>query len=103
MPTITKMNINGSPYDLNGGNTINYIAGDNIEISPDGRISVIISEGISPEELEALRQELAETRLMLSGELNTVTGEIEEGAYIMTYLNSEVAGIKMRVWDSEDM
>ena len=95
MPIISKMNINGDPYDLAGRGNMSYIAGDGITIDANGRISVDLgSEGVTPAQLEALRQDLSNTKVTLTGALNTLTGRVDNGAMIMTYMDSEIAGIK---------
>ena len=104
MAQISKMNINGTPYDLAGGaGGTSYIAGDGITIDANGRISVLFPEYLTSEQLADLRDELLQNQAMITGDLNVLTGEVENGAMIMTYMNSEIAGIRASVWSSEGM
>ena len=102
MAVISKMNINATPYDLAGRGNMSYIAGDGINIDANGVISLVLgSEGVTPAQLEALKQEFAQSTLAITGDLNTLTGQFNSYAFITTQLQGKVASIEAKAWSSE--
>lgn len=90
MAVISKMNINSTSYDLPGSSVMNYIAGEGISIDENGKISFTGSlDGVTPEQLEAIAQELRQQQAIFSQILDTTTLQVTDYATLLTRINEQ--------------